>query len=362
MIARFWRWLVSLFRGKPEPLYMGVYLFPGWASPRPEYGLVPGVQCPLKWPWADPSEEGQANRTPSKVLANRTPAIGEYDEALPEVTVWREAQMIRGKIDFCVYQHEWSPDLGLLTMNHCAENHPADSPVAFCLSWWDVLTNSSDGETYFSDPKWTLATVTASLKAYSKAVAPFTRKASYLKIDGRPVLFRGAAHSLRFYARWGLTPNMVLDLMASAITPRPYFVSTACDPIDHAVLKMWGFDAFTEYNLFADSWPSVMETYRYSWERALGIAKETGIEYWVPTTCGFDSREWGTRLPFVFIPTSEQLTEHLREARQFAQDNYRYTHGRVLLNNWSEYGEGSILEPMLHNGDELLMAHARAVA
>lgn len=354
MIARFWRWLVSLFRSKPEPVYMGVSVFTGWASPRPEYGLVPGVQCPVQYPWREIKRK------------DRTPAIGEYDEALPEVTVWREAQMIRGKIDFCVYQHEWSPDLGLLTMNHCAENHPADSPVAFCLSWWDVLTNSSDGETYFSDPKWTLATVTASLKAYSKAVAPFTRKASYLKIDGRPVLFRGAAHSLRFCGRWGLTPNVVLDLMASAITPRPYFVSTACDPIDHAILKMWGFDAFTEYNLFADSWQSVMERYRDSWERSIRIAAETGIDYWVPTTCGFDSREWGSRLPFVFIPTPEQLTAHLREAREFARANYRYTRGRVLTNNFSEYGEGSVLEPMLpgmlHDGDALLMAHARAVA
>lgn len=353
-----WRWFLSLFR-KPAPLYMGVSVFTGWASPRPEYGLVPGVQCPLEYPW-------RGMRT-----KDRLPAIGEYDEADPAVTAWRIEQMQKGKIDWVTYQHEWSPHLGRLLMNHCAENHPADSPIQLAMSWWDVLTNSTDGVTYFAGDyalpertgEWTAERVVASLRAYSKACEPITRKPSYLKIDGRPVLFRGAASSLRFYGQWGISPSQALDLMASAFGRRPYFVAIATDPMDHAVLKKWGLDAFTEYNLYAGNWADVAQTYRDYWNRSIGIAKETGIDYWVPTSTGFDDRAWGGSV--VFMPTPAEFTEHLKEARDFARENYQYTRGRVLTNNWSELGEGSVLEPMmpgmLHDGEEMLLAHAKAV-
>lgn len=352
MIGRFFHWFVSLFRGRPAPVYMGVSVFTGWASPRPDYGLVPGVQCPQQYPWVG-------------IQKNRTPAMGQYDEAQSQVTTWRLSQMQRGKLDYCVYQHEWSPNLGKFTMNHCAENHPPQSPVQFAMSWWDVLSNSTDGETYWSDPRWTPDTVAGSLAAYSEACALIMERPNYLRIGGRPVLFRGGASSLRFYARFNLSPKQVLDLMGSRMAERPYFVAIGTDPFDHVLLKGWGFDAFTEYNLFAPDWDNAMATYRAYWAQAIATAKGTGIDYWVPASTGFDSTGWGMNGPVVFQPTPMQFTAHLKEARAFAQDNAKYTKGRVLTNNWSEFGEGSILEPMfqgmLHNGDEMLVAHARAV-
>lgn len=360
-MRRFWRWLVSLFRSKPESLYMGVSVFTGWASPRPEYGQVPGIQCPVEYPWRN-------MRVP-----NRVPAIGEYDETLLEVTVWRLGQMQKGKIDWVTYQHEWSPHLGRLIMNHCAENHPADSPIQFAMSCWDVQAAATDelNLTYWDStyrlpvelPIWTKENISAALVAYGTACALLFTKASYLRIDGKPVLFRGCAHALRFYERFGLTPKAVLNLIAHGCGVRPYFVATACEPQVHPLLKSWGFDAFTEYNLYAGNWPDVALTYRDYWNRAIGVAKETGIDYWVPASTGFDDRAWSGSV--VFMPTPAEFTEHLQEARQFAHENYRYTRGRVLTNNWSEYGEGSVLEPMLpgmlHDGDDLLMAHAEAV-
>lgn len=367
MIARFWHWILSLFHhAEATPLYMGVSVFTGWASPRPEYGLVPGVQCPNQYPWAQMK------------VPNRVPLLGQYDEANPNVTIWRISHMIDGKIDWCTYQHEWSPHLNRLIMNHCAENHPADSPIKFAMSWWDVLSNSSDGVSYYDNTyaiagnaePWTHERIVLSLAAYSKACAAIMAKPSYLKIDGRPVLFRGAANSLQFYAKWGLTPKQVLDLTASAITPRPYLVATACDPAFHSHLKSWGFDAFTEYTLYSDSWAHAMDTYRFRWDLAIMTSKLTGIEYWVPACAGFDARGYlaeaeAAKLGFFEPPTPADFTAHLVEARQFARDNAQYTRGRIISYAWSEYYEGGTIEPMkpkmLHDGDELLKAHAAAV-
>lgn len=369
MIARFFQWLLSFLRHKKAPrLYMGVSVFTGWASPRPEYGKVPGVQCPVEYPWR------------SMLRRDRVPAIGEYDEARPEVTLWRIQQMQRGGIEWCTYQHEWSLHLGRLIMNHCAENHPADSPVQFAMSWWDVLSAASDpinlgywDSTYALDtgplPVWTKENVSAGLFAYGAACAPFFAKASYLHLDGRPVLFRGYAHALPFYARFGLTPKDVLDLISGGAGTRPYFVATSCEPAVYRQLKSWGFDAFTEYALYSDSYEHVRQVYRDYWESSIAIAHETGLDFWVPALAGFDARGYlndteASKLGY-FEPSSAQaFTDHLTEARAFARANSKHTRDRVISYAWSEFYEGGIIEPlqpgMLHNGDEMLVAHARA--
>lgn len=365
-MTRLWRWFLSLFRKAPSaPLYMGVSVFTGWANPRPEYGLVTGCQCPLQNPWS------------GMLTPDRVPALGQYNEADPSVTVWRIAQMQIGKIDWCTYQHEWSMHMGQLTMNHCAENHPSDSPIQFAMSWWDVQSAATDAlnlsywdSTYHLNgviPVWTKENISAGLVAYGKACAPFFAKASYLHVDGKPVLFRGYANTLQFYARFGLAPKDVLDLIASGAGTRPYFVATCCDPKVYPLLKSWGFDAFTEYNLRSDSWANVMPVYRQYWNSAIQIAKDTGIEYWVPALAGFDTSAY---LPPEQVerfepPTPADFTVHLKEARAFAEANSQYTRGRVITYAWSEFFEGGIIEPMqpgmLHNGNEMLMAHAKSV-
>jgi hypothetical protein len=136
------------------------------------------------------------------------------------------------------------------------------------------------------------------------------------------------------------------------------------------LLKSWGFDAFTEYNLYSDSWANVMPIYRQYWERSIQIAEETGIDYWVPALAGFDARgylpdEAASKLGYFEPPDPAAFTAHLVEAREFAQANAKYTRGRVCTYAWSEYFEGGIIEPMLpgqlHDGDEMLRAHAAAV-
>lgn len=338
---------------KPRPLSMGVSVFAGWADPRPDFGLVPGVQCPQLHPWA-------GLRT-----ADRVPAIGQYDERQQSVTDWRLAQMERGGIDWVTYQHEWSPGLGMLLMNHCAENHPDQARSQYAFSWWDVLTNSADGITYYSDLKWTPDTVRESLRSYGRAVYPFTRRASYLRVDDRPVLFRGAVQYLDFYEHWNISPKEVLDLISEAFPVRPYWVATGTESRVYDNLKSWGFDALTEYLLYADSWANVAQTYRDYWASSATVAKATGLDFWVPATVGYDNRAFfAPQGDQIFMPTPEQFTAHLAEAREFAERHYELTRGMVGVYAWDEWYEGGVLEPcaphMLHDGDAMLMAFKAA--
>lgn len=336
---------------RKKALSMGVSVFPGWANPRPEFGLVPGVQCPQSNPWAGLRTE------------DRIPAIGQYDERDPAVTSWRLEQMEKAGIEWVTYQHEWSPSLGMLLMNHCAENHPDDARIQFAFSNWDVLTNSPDGISYYQE--WTAEDVRKSLRAYGKAVQPFTRNASYLRVGDRPVLFRGAVQFLAFYGHWGISPKEVLDLISEAFPERPYWVATGTSENVYGFLKSWGFDAFTEYLLYGDSWSEVEKTYRQTWASSATIAKASGLSYWVSACAGYDNRAfYAPQGEQVFMPSPEQFTEHLSQAREFAERHYDLTGGRVLVYALNEYYEGGVLEPCapdsLHSGDEMLVAFRKA--
>jgi hypothetical protein len=85
---------VAPIMGNPPQVSMGVSVFPGWANPRPEFGLVPGTQCPNQHPW-------EAIKT-----TDRVPLLGEYDERLIAVTEKRLEWMEYAGIGFACYQVE----------------------------------------------------------------------------------------------------------------------------------------------------------------------------------------------------------------------------------------------------------------
>ncbi|MBA2708881.1 MAG: glycoside hydrolase family 99-like domain-containing protein [Gemmatimonadaceae bacterium] len=352
----------------------GVSVFSGWANPRPEYGAVAGVQCSFERPW----ETLQTN--------DRNLALGRYDEADPKITEQRLEWMASGGIDFACYQIEWShmhaiPSLAPawlkplpspLLNSHCADAHGPTSPVKYCVSWWDVTAVNGDPNYWnmLTNAGWTAARVEDSISQFASTVATkYMKQSNYLHVDGRPVLFRGHAHTLQFYAdRFGITPQRLVTVIKegvrAAVGQTPYLIATSTEPAVRPLLKAWGFDAFTDYLLHGSNWTLAMDVYRWYWGQSLQVCEQTGIEYWVAATAGYDARAWPGSDPNVFIPTPAQFTAHLKEARGLAMNNYGRTRGMVITYAWNEIGEGGIMEPMLpgqlHDGDTMLRAHRAA--
>jgi hypothetical protein len=103
-----------------------------------------------------------------------------------------------------------------------------------------------------------------------------------------------------------------------------------------------------------------MEVYRWAWSQGVQVAKDTGCKYWPSATSGYDGAAWDTpesRAGFSHVPTPEQFTAHIREAKKFTSDNYEWTDAQLLIYSMDEFGEQvTPLEPTVRNGDAYLRA------
>ncbi len=251
-----------------------------------------------------------------------------------------------------------------LLNSHCLDNHRG--PLKKSAAFWDVMRSSDEARTFWPAINWDAQKVLRKFRLYGESVAERI-DSDWKTIDGRPVLFHGQCHSLLGYTQdFGLSPSDITSSIREGAQKDVYLVATATDPKVYRSLKVWGFDAFTEYLIYSDTWQNVMNIYREYWNKGIALAKETSLHYWVPVTTGFDSSAWYDH-PNRFVPTPDQFTAHLKEAVQFALDNWNETRGEICIEAWNEFGEGSYLEPsidspeQLHPGDEMLRATRRAL-
>lgn len=369
----------------PAPaLTMGLSIFCGFASERIEFGAVPRIQCPYPRPW-----DSLVTNDRKMMLSTPGMAPGTYDERELSVTLQQIAWMEEGKKDVCSYQIDcameqtnwlkmpnYRPRLASpMLMTHCAENHPADSKVKYFLSDWDVsaqLLAPNSGDSIWEEMianGWNRSDVETAWILRGQFIGRHAKKGSYFEIDDRPVFMRGWAHLLPEYERvFGITPKRIADILRSEVRAATgkvlYLISTQTDASTWPLHKEWGFNAVTQYALHGHGWAAAMGAHRHWRGQLLAFAKESGLDVWIPATCGFDSRAWDSPEPTIYIPTIPEYIEHIKEARQFARDNYKYTRGIVMEYAGTEIGEGGIWFPMmpgqLHDGDELMRAHAAA--
>jgi hypothetical protein len=366
-----------------EPaLTMGASWFCHWAKENVEFEAVPGIQCPYPNTWASLA-------TPDRKMLLSTPGMapGTYDESDPAITLQRIAFMEQGGLAVASVQIEFAhehtcpsklpswrkrlpPATGPLLMGHCAENWPADAKVKYYLSFWDVMA----GDPIWGEMKgdgWTAADVEDSWRQLGDVIARHALKASYFAVGGRPVFQRGWAHNTPFYEReFGVTPKRITEILREEVRKTTgkelYIISTCTEEATWPLTKEWGWDAVTQYALLGNDWANAASNHRLWWDKGIAFAKSSGMDFWVPTSCGYDSRAWNSPEKCITMPTILEFIAHIKEARAFARANFRYTRGICWNYAFSEHGEGGILEPMadiegnLHRGDEMLRAHAEA--
>ena len=346
----------------PEIL-MGVSIFCGWASERDEFEAVPGIQCVARYPW--------------KTLAtdDRHMALGEYDERLPAITEQYIKWMQEGGIGVASVQIDWAHEhtspgklprwrkriATPLLMGHVAENWPADANVKYYLSNWDVMAGDPIWNE-MKDDRWNAADVEDSWRQLGKVIARHADKLSYFRIDNRPVFQFGWAHNLPFYERaFGVTPKRITEILREE-AGNLYIVSTCTEETTWPLTKEWGWDAVTQYALLGNGWTEAASNHRLWWNKGITFAKTSGMDFWVPISCGYDSTAWGSPEKVICMPTMPEYIAHIKEARKFARDNYQYTKGIVHKYAGNEIGEGGIFFPMadvpgnLHRGAEVMDA------
>lgn len=362
-----------------RPLIEVVSVFENWEQHCRYYVngqlIVTGTEAPYEFPW-------QSLKT-----QNREPSIGYYNE--PDVTQHYLESMQQGKFGVACYQIGWShqhavkypynPPLKIdpLLYDWGPKNHPQDSPTQFFLSNWDAPagTESAHFHALRDERGWTDGDMELSHFEYGKAVGQLMLHPRYFHNKGRPVLMRGWAHTLSFYADqhgFNLSPARIVQIWREGVRSvagvDPYIVATSMEESYRPLLKGWGFDGLTEYLLHGKGWDDAMATYRRFWNQYIPFCRNLGIDYWIAASAGYDDSAWpGIGLSaqgWVYNPTAAQYEAHCREARKVALENYDVTNGVVIHYALSEHGEGGILLPMkpgmLHDGDEILRAHAAA--
>lgn len=260
-----------------------------------------------------------------------------------------------------------------LLYTHCARNHPTDSSVEFCFSDFDVMSHEPTTEerrverqSYWAG--WTREEFVDALIGKGVSLQQHFTHPKYRYLYNRPVMYRGNADSLLFFESFfGVSPSETLSLISTGANFNIYWVATNTPASYCRELKSWGFDAYTHYLIYParNTWEDAVLTYRSAWAELIEIAKQTGLKVWIPTTSGFDSRAWYDH-PSRFMPTPEQYESHVREATGFSRRNFVYTDGQVVHEAWSEFGEGSFIEPgapdSIHPGTVMIDAFRRAVA
>lgn len=304
-----------------------------------------------------------------------------HDERDPAITVqtckWMEQYGVKWLIYQVQHPHalttperlpiERRDGVPALLMSHCADNHPVDTKVRFALANWDVNAGKKGEENYWIEIAWGKDEAENSWRVYGRNVAKYAMHPRYLHLNGKLVLFHGAAENLAFYdTMFGLNPLEITeawrDEVRKATGKELYLVAVntatqnpAVEDVNERVfLKRWGFDAFAHYQLFGTkrTWEDAMATYDYWMQRDLRAARVAALKYWPAATAGTDATGWYPP-PDVFIPTKAQFVAHLKKQMQFAADNYPVTELKVPICASGEYFEGESIDPFLSDGKQL---------
>jgi uncharacterized repeat protein (TIGR02543 family) len=368
------QWRVSPYLTEKEDVNLGMFYFGMWSD---RYDDLYHTNF-HSWFYI----ENWSKKNPS---LNREPLLGWYNDYETNVLEQQVEWIANYGIDFVTFTWFWDRDnkvqndqaiqaylrasnrgrvdYSLLWVNH----YPFISPVS--LSEWNEMVDNWI-ENHFRNPE-------------------------YLYIDGKPVIFIFSPSDIFITLEDGSKEADGLAAQAKALNLSSaellniarerakskgfegiYFV--LCDSPQVYWAKHFaeaaGVDATTTYNYHQNgnyvvgsndgvsaaknnislSYAELAEGYQNQWEWRLGGSVRQDLTYFVPMTAGWNKGPW-------FDPKkdgpedlahsnsypldSESFEAHLREGYSAIINNRERTRGFGMLNNWNEYGEGTIIEP-----------------
>lgn len=302
--------------------------------------LVGAHNCPL-WEADSPHMWDQVLKHPE-----RTPLLGFYDQAIPEVADWETKWAVEHGIDFFVYcwyragkgndvQTRYSSAIDAFLKSRFAAD------FKFTIMW----------ENQARDATWGISGVTGAADLHTRLfpfwLTNYFEHPSYLKIDNRPVLF---IYDARQLARdLGGVGNVAPAFAQMRTAARQagfaglYLLGEyrGLDPNELRVRKAMGFD-YT----FAYVWP-VSQPGR-AVAQQLDFIRQTRDLAILPQviTVSQGWSGWRDEGPLYKIPPPE-FEDLLRQARDLAaaQPTDELGSRLLLLDNWNEWSEGHYLAP-----------------
>jgi len=307
--------------------------------------LVGAHNCPL-WEVTAPQMWNEVVKHPE-----RTPALGFYDQANPQVADWETKWAVEHGVNFFVYcwYRNGRAD-AVETMYSSAIEAVLKSRYAsqfkFTIMWENQQRGPAGGASGVSSEHELLEPLTAFW------ITNYFRQPSYLKVDNKPLLFIYDAH--RLAADLGGVTNVAraFEQMREACRRAGfaglYLLSEyrGLDPNELRFRKRMGFD-YT----FAYVWPISKPEQAVSMQldfirktRDLDILPEI-----VTVSQGWTG--WRNEGPLYRVPPAA-FEGLLREARDIlaTMPEQGLSRKLLLLDNWNEWSEGHYLAPHMQYG------------
>ncbi len=296
----------------------------------------------------------------------RKPAIGWYDEGTPEVADWHIKYALEHGIQafiYCWYRSNWGPDVKH-SLGHAIHDGLMNAryldKFKFCIMWENGCAKGVQSPEDMMDnllPYW--------MENY------FTHP-SYLVIDNKPVLFVWRPERVGPELGGTEITRKVFDDMRAECRRRGFdglhIIGCVGGP-DEALLNRMaeeGWDATSAYGLSSAANPPVTRdiegtptTPHRDWilgqkETLLAKKRIGALPDIVDVMCGWDPRPWhGKRTNSYYAGlTADAFRQALINAKEIvdATPGNGLDKRLVVLDNWTEFGEGHYIEPTSGEG------------
>lgn len=312
------------------PLLVGAHYFPGWRQGSQSIGWE--VIAP--WP-------------------EREPVLGWYDEGDPDVADWEIKWALEHGLSFFVYCWYRNSQGGPVEMRLGHAIHDGlfraryRDRFKFCIMW----ENQSRGRSGVASE----ADLMENLLPYW--IETYFSHPSYLKIDGKPILFVYRPEYLIDDLGSEAAARTAVGKMREAcraagfegLTLLGEYRGTQAKPLER--MKALGFDYSFPY-----CWPlpgnpapeQAVDAQVGMWKtrRELGVLPDI-----VTVSMGWDSRPWHPSSTIWRLPPDD-FRRACEQARSFvaAAPETCLSSRMILLDNWNEYGEGHYIAPHREHG------------